>query len=66
LATGPIPITTTIIPSRSESLCLKLIAERISTRMRGGVLVSTFIQKPFEPETANALMSAMMEMIEKE
>ena len=66
LATGPTPITTTIIPSRSESLFLKLIAERISTRMRGIALVSTFIQKQLEPETAKSLMSEIMEMIENE
>ena len=66
LATGPTPITTTIIPSRSESLFLKLIAERISTRMRGIALVSTFIQKQLEPDTAKSLMSEIMEMIENE
>ena len=66
LATGPTPITTTIIPSRTESLFLKLIAERISTRMRGIALVSTFVQKEIEPETAKALMSEIMEMIENE
>lgn len=66
LATGPTPITTTIIPSRSESLFLKLIAERVSTRMRGIALVSTFIQKQLEPNTAKALMSKIMEMIENE
>jgi len=66
LATGPAPITTTIIPSRSESLFLKLMAERISTRMRGIALVSTFIQKPLESNTAKALMSEIMEMIENE
>ena len=66
LATGPTPITTTIIPSRTESLFLKLIAERISTRMRGIALVSTFVQKEIEPETAKALMSEIMEMIEND
>ena len=66
LATGPTPITTTIIPSRSESLFLKLIAERISTRIRGIALVSTFIQKQLEPDTAKTLMSEIMEMIENE
>ena len=66
LATGPTPITTTIIPSRSESLFLKLISERISTRMRGIALVSTFIQKQLEPNTAKTLMSEIMEMIENE
>ena len=64
LATGPTPITTTIIPSRNESLFLKLIAERISTRMRGVALVSTFIQKELEPNTAKALMSEIIEMVD--
>ena len=66
LASGPTPVTTTIIPSRSETLFLKLVAEQISTRMRGIALVSTFIQKPFEFETAKSLMSEIMEMIENE
>ena len=64
MATGPTPITTTVIPSRTESLFLKLTAERISTRMRGIALVSTYIQKELEPSTAKALMSEIMEMIE--
>lgn len=66
MATGPTPITTTIIPSKSESLFLKLTAERISTRMHGIVLVSAFIQKELEPSTAKALMSEIMEMIDNE
>ena len=66
LSTGPTPITTTIIPSRTETLFLKLISERISTRMKGIALVSTFIKKPLESNTAKALMSEIMEMIENE
>ena len=66
LATGPTPTTTTIIPSRTESLFLRLIAERISTRMKGIALVSTFVQKELEISTAKALMSEIMEMIENE
>ena len=66
LSTGPTSITTTIIPSRTETLFLKLISERISTRMKGITLVSTFIQKPLESNTAKALMSEIMEMIENE
>ena len=66
LSSGPTPITTTIIPSRTESLFLKLIAERISTRMRGVALVSTFIQKELSPNTAKGLMTEIMEMIENE
>jgi hypothetical protein len=66
LATGPTPVTTTVIPSRTESLFLKLVAERISTRMRGIAIVSTFVQKELEPNIAKALMSEIMEMIENE
>ncbi|MDH3313661.1 MAG: hypothetical protein OEM28_11015 [Nitrosopumilus sp.] len=66
LTTGPIPITTTVIPARTDSLFLKLVAERISTRMRGIALVSVFIQKELETDTAKALMSEIMEMIENE
>jgi len=66
LATGPTPITTTIIPSRTESIFLKLIAEQISTRMRGIALVSTFTQKELEPTTAKALMSEIMGMIDND
>ncbi len=66
LATGPTPITTTVIPSRNESLFLKLVAEQISTRMRGIALVSAFIQKELEPNTAKALMFEIMEMVDND
>lgn len=66
LATGPKPITTTIIPSRTESVFQKLIAEQISTRIRGIALVSTFTQKKLEPNTAKALMSEIMEMVDND
>jgi len=64
LATGPTPITTTIIPSKTESLFLKLTAERISTRVRGIAIVSAFIQKELDSVTAKALMTEIMEMIQ--
>ncbi len=66
LATGPTPITTTIIPSRNESIFLKLVAEQISTRMRGIALVSAFTQKELKPNTAKALMSEIMDMIDND
>lgn len=64
LATGPTPVSTTVIPSRSESLFLKLTAERISTRMKGIAIVSAFIQKELDPNTAKAIMTEIMEMIQ--
>ena len=66
LATGPNPVTTTVIPSRTESLFLKLVSERISTRMRGIALVSASFQKDLEPNTAKGLMSELMDMIEND
>ena len=66
MATGPSPITTTIIPSKSESLFLKLIAERISTRMRGIAIVSSFIQRDMEQETAKTLMAEIMDMVQND
>ena len=66
LATGPTPVTTTVIPSKTESLFLKLVAERISTRMRGIAIVSAFIQNTLKPDTAKTLMSEIMEMIEND
>lgn len=63
LATGPKPITTTIIPARNESLFLQLIAERISSKMKGIALVSCFIQHELSPDTAKSIMTEIMEMI---
>jgi hypothetical protein len=64
LTTGQNPVTTTVIPSKSESLFLKLIAERISTRMHGIAIVSTFIQKELDPDTAKLLMTEIIEIIQ--
>ena len=64
LTTGQNPITTTVIPSKSESLFLKLISERISSRMRGIAIVSTFVQKEIDPSTAKVLMTEIMDIIQ--
>ena len=64
LSSGPTPITTTIIPSRTESLFLKLIAERISTRMHGIAIVSIFVQKELDPDTAKVLMTEIMDIVQ--
>ena len=66
LATGPNPVTTTVIPSRTESLFLKLVSERVSTRIRGISLVSANIKKDLEPQTAKGLMSELMDMVEND
>lgn len=64
LNAGQNPVTTTVIPSKSESLFLKLIAEKISFKTHGIAIVSTFIQKEIEADTAKLLMTEIMEIIE--
>ena len=66
MSAGPTPATTTVIPSRSESLFLRLTAERISARMRGIAIVSSFVQKELGPQTAKNLMTEIMDMIQNE
>lgn len=64
LATGQNPITTTVIPSKSDSLFLKLVSEQISTRIQGIAIVSTFVQKELDPHTAKVLMTEIIEIIQ--
>jgi hypothetical protein len=64
LTTEQNPITTTVIPSKSESLFLKLTAERISAKMHGIAVVSTFVQKELDPDTAKVLMTEINEIIQ--
>lgn len=64
LTTGQNPITTTVIPSKSESLFLKLISERISSRIHGIAIVSIFVQKEINPSTAKVLMTEIMDIIQ--
>ncbi|MCH8833530.1 MAG: hypothetical protein IIA81_04485 [Thaumarchaeota archaeon] len=64
LSTGPTPVTTTVIPARTDSLFLKLTAERISTSTKGIAIVSAFIEKELNPETAKVIMSNITEMIQ--
>ena len=64
LSTGSTPVTTTVIPARTGSLFLKLTAERISTSTKGIAIVSAFIEKELNPETAKVIMSNITEMIQ--
>lgn len=64
LASGPNPITTTVIPAKSDSLFLKLTAERISTSVKGIAIVSSFVEKEMSSNTAKILMGEISEMIQ--
>ena len=48
IGTGTVPITTSIIPAKSESLFLKLMSEQLSSIITGINIVSAFIPKELE------------------
>ena len=65
IGTEPVPITTSIIPAKSESLFLKLISEQLSSIITGINIISTFIPKELENKTAKTLIAKVKEIIEK-
>jgi len=65
IGTGSVPITTSIIPAKSESLFLKLISEQLSSIITGINLVSAFIPKEMESKTAKTLIAKIKEIVEK-
>jgi hypothetical protein len=65
IGTGSVPITTSVIPAKSETLFLKLITEQISSVISGINLVSTFIPKKLENKTAKTLIAKIKEIVEK-
>ena len=65
IGTGSVPITNSIIPAKSESLFLKLIAEQLSSVITGINLVSAFIPKELENKTAKTLIAKIKEIVEK-
>ena len=65
IGTGSVPITTSIIPAKSESLFLKLISEQISSMISGINIISTFIPKELENKTAKTLIAKVKEIVEK-
>jgi len=65
IGTGTIPITTSIIPAKSESLFLKLISELISSIISGINIISAFIPKELENKTAKTLIAKIKEIVEK-
>ena len=63
LGTGPKPVTTTVIPSKTESLFIKLTAEKISSTIRGIAIVSVNVKDQINTESAKAIMNEITEMI---
>ena len=65
IGTGSVPITTSIIPAKSESLFFKLISEQLSSIITGISIISTFIPKELENKTAKTLIAKVKEIVEK-
>ena len=65
IGTGTVPITTSIIPAKSESLFLKLMSEQLSSIITGINIVSAFIPKELENKTAKILIAKTKEIVEK-
>ena len=65
VGTGTVPITTSIIPAKSESLFLKLMSEQLSSIITGINIVSTSIPKELENKTAKILIVKIREIVEK-
>ena len=65
IGTGTVPITTSIIPAKSESLFLKLMSEQLSSIITGINIVSAFIPKELENKTAKTLIAKIKEIVEK-
>ncbi len=63
LGTGPTPVTTTVIPAKNNLLFLKITAERISTTLKGIAIVSSYLDKEIDSNTAKTLMEKTMEMV---
>ena len=63
LSSGPTPITTTVIPAKTDGLFMKLTAERISSKTRGIAIVSAFFQRELDSNSAKLLMSKIMDLM---
>ena len=65
VGTGTVPITTSIIPAKTESLFLKLMSEQLSSIITGINITSAFIPKDLENRTAKILIAKIREIVEK-
>ena len=65
IGSGPVLSTSIIIPTKSEDLFLKLLAEKISSFLKGICLVTANFEKPLDNNTTKQLMHEIMGEIER-
>ncbi len=63
IGSGPMTSTTTVIRAKTDSIFLKLIAEKISTSIRGIAVVSLNAERELGNEAAKILIGDIMEMV---
>ncbi|MEX0763570.1 MAG: hypothetical protein WDZ43_01505 [Nitrosopumilaceae archaeon] len=63
IGTGTRTNTATVIPSKSESLFIKMVSERIASISNGICIVSLNTQKELGLETMKTLMNEIMEIV---
>jgi hypothetical protein len=64
IGSGPTATTTTVIRAKTDSLFLKLTAEKISTFVRGIAVVSLYAERELGNEAAKILIGDIMEMVQ--
>jgi len=55
--------TATVIPSKSETIFLKMVSERVASTINGICIFSLNIQKELELDSMKVLMNEVMEII---
>ena len=63
---GPVPVTTTVIPAKSESLFLKLVAEKIASNTKGVCIATASFERELDSESTKQIMSKIMEITDYE
>ncbi len=63
IGTGPVATSVTVIPTKTDSLFLKLIAEKISTSIKGIGVVSLYADRELGNECSKILMGEIMELV---
>ncbi len=64
IGSGPRATTASVIPPKTDSLFLKLTAEKISTSIRGIGVVSLYAESELGNEAAKILLGEIMEMVQ--
>ena len=65
IGSGSRTSTVTVIPSKSESLFLKMVSERIASTTNGICIVSINTQKDLELEAMKIIMNEIMEIVKQ-